>query len=64
MHPDLCDLVFDSMNHIVEFQEYTDLDDPVIEVVQLLQFPFYILDQFTVSYKMNSLDVYVHVVKI
>lgn len=60
MNPNLSNLVLDCMNHVVKLQKHIYLDDPVVEVTQLFQFTFYMLDQLTVCSEVNCLNVYVH----
>jgi hypothetical protein len=60
MYPDLGDLVFNGMYHVIEFQEHIYTDDAVSKVVEFLQLLVDIIDQPAVRIKMNCLNVYVH----
>ena len=38
MYSDLCDLVFNVMHYIIEFQKHIYLDDPVVKVLSFCNF--------------------------
>ncbi len=59
-YPNLRNLVFYIMNHVVKLQEHIHLNDPVVMIAEFQNFLVYMIQQLAVSFKIYCMNVYCH----
>ena len=59
-YPNLRNLVFYIVNHVVKFQEHIHLNDPVVMIAQFRNFLVDMIQQLAVSFEIYGMNVYCH----